>query len=120
MMATTVMQTLALSETAVMLRVYLGPIRSWTNFLTDNIRGRQSVDGLRLLPCGRRGDGKSLRPVYSLQAVKDFIAKVLTSTPEAGKAPIQAAPLAIDPSRSWQHNKFDERGEPITANRSGH
>jgi len=41
------------AETAYLLRQHLGPLRAWADFLTDNIRGRQSVEGITLKPCAK-------------------------------------------------------------------
>lgn len=106
-------QTLPVAEAAFLLRVHLGPLRSWTNFLTDNIRGQQSIAGFKLMPCGRQHDGKAYRPIYATRDVTDFIAKVLAAVPTAGKTPIKPTTLAIDKGRHWWVNKFDKDGAPV-------
>ena len=102
------------ADAAVMLRVKLGDLRSWQDFLADNIRGRQELAGLTLLPCGQvRGPRGCLRPVYSLQALNDFVEKVKAAVPGAGKKPIKTIVLAIDTGRGWKSNTFDEYGLPL-------
>lgn len=110
-------RTLSVSEVAFLLRVKLGPLRSWRDFLTDNIRGQQSIGGHTILPCAQRHDGKSYRPVYAVTDVTEFIAKVRTSVPSAGRTPIKLISLAVDRSRSWRANKFDNDGAPVTCTR---
>jgi hypothetical protein len=105
--------TITLAEAAYLLRAQLGPMRSWSDFLADNIRGKQSVAGHTLLPCARKRDGKSFRPVYSVHDVKTFIAKVLASVSGAGKAAIKQTVLPVDTGRHWKVNRFDQDGSPI-------
>ncbi|MFD1555404.1 hypothetical protein ACFSHT_07130 [Paraburkholderia silviterrae] len=112
-MTTTIVQTISVADAAFMLHVYLGPIRSWTDFLTDNIRGRQSVAGHMLLPCARRHDGKSYRPVYAISDVRAFIEKVRKAIPSAGKTPIKTTALAIDSGVHWRVNRFDRDGASV-------
>lgn len=117
-------RTLTMNDTAVLLRVRLGPLRAWYPFLTDNIRGQQDIHGFRLLPCGkRRGEcsrGKSFQPVYSLSDITQFIENVLLAVPEAGKVPIKPVTLMVDRSRSWRMNRFDVDGMPITTHEKIH
>lgn len=112
-MATTNVQTISLSEAVFILRIRLGPLRNWTNFLNDNIRGMQDVAGHRLLPCGRRHDGRIFRPIYAVADVLAFIEDVLAAVPEAGRKPIQPTTLKIDRGRFWRINKFDKSGAPV-------
>lgn len=100
------------SEAAYMLRVKLGPIRAWADFLADNIRGKQSIQGLTLKPCCRKKIGKAFRPMYALTDIEAFIAKVLKIEPKAGKAPIKPVLLDLDRKKPWRYVKFDEEGEP--------
>lgn len=106
-------QTLSNSETAFLLRAKLGDIRNFGNFLTDCIRDRQNIAGYKLLPAARQHDGRGLRPVYSVAAVQDFIAKVLAAVPAAGKATIKSTVLDIDAKRGWRINKFARDGSPM-------
>lgn len=108
-------QTLSVSEVAFILRARLGPMRNWTNFLTDNIRGCQSVAGLTLMPCGRRHDGKGYRPIYDLADVTAFIEAVKVAVPSAGRVPVRIMALLVDKARNWRINKFDEGGNPVAA-----
>lgn len=102
--------TLPLSDTAVLLRARLGPLRAWYAFLTDNIQGKRSIGGHRLLPCGRQHDGKAFRPIYAVSDIEEFVAKVLASVPTAGKTPIKPTTLTIDSGRHWSLNRFDKGG----------
>lgn len=112
-MTATITTTISVAEAAFMLRVFLGTQRSWTPFLTDNIRGRQDIAGYRLLPCAQQHDGKSYRPVYALEDVKSFIENVRKAIPSTGKTPIKTTALAIDSGRHWRVNKFDCDGAPV-------
>lgn len=106
------MQTISVAEAAFILRAKLGTLRNWTSFLTDNIRGKQSIAGQRLFPCAKKHDGRSYRPVYNVDDVNAFVAKVLSAIPLAGKAPIKPTTLTIDTSKDWKTNKFKEDGTP--------
>lgn len=101
------------SEAAFMLRVRLGPIRAWGNFLADNIRGRQSIYGLTLKPCSQKRVGQAFRPMYAVKSVEKFIADVLAIEPKAGKAPVTPIVLPVEVGRGWRYNKFDEKGAPV-------
>lgn len=116
-MATTIVNTLSLAEVAFLLRARLGPLRNWTNFLTDNIRGRQNVEGHTLRPCGRQHDGTAYRPIYAVPDVMNFINKVLAAVSHAGRAPIKTTTLAIDRGRHWRVNKFDQNGKLVATPR---
>jgi len=102
-----------LPEAAYYLRSHLGPLRNWVNFLTDNIRGKQSIAGHTLTPCIRMQDDRTFRPMYEVQDLKDFVSKVLADVPGAGPAPIKAVTLAVDRTRHWRVNKFDRHGAPV-------
>lgn len=106
-------RTLCVADTALILRARLGPMRSWTNFLTDCIRDRQAIAGQRLMPCGRQHDGKAYRPTYATSDILNFIAKVLAAVPTAGRATIKTKTLPIDTSKHWRLNKFDKNGAPV-------
>lgn len=113
-MTTTIVETMSLPEAAFLLRQKLGPLRNWTDFLTDNIRGQQSIAGLRLLPVAKRRDRSSYRPVYDLTDVMTFIDEVRRAMPSAGAASINTTPLALDRTRHWRTNLFDRDGAPVT------
>jgi hypothetical protein len=108
-------QTISTPETAFLLRAKLGPIRNWLNFLNDNIRGKQSVRGLTLLPCAQKLDSGLYRPVYSVATVKDFIKKVLALESSAGRTPIKITTLAIEDGQGWRVNKFEGDGSPVVS-----
>lgn len=101
------------SEAAYLLRAKLGPIRAWGDFLSDNIRGRQSIHGLTLKPCCRKKIGKGFRPMYAVTDIEAFIAKVMKLEPKAGKAPITPVLLELDRKKPWRFVKFDEEGAPV-------
>lgn len=46
--------TLSKSDTAILLWQKLGDLRVWPDFLADNRRGRQDVEGIVLLSCGKQ------------------------------------------------------------------
>lgn len=110
--------TLLPSDTAVMLRAQLGDLRGWPSFLSDNIRGRQDICGIRLRPCSRRKIGRGWRPIYAVMDIKTFITDVLAAVPSAGKAPFKATILPIDRGRRWQLNRFDKDGKPVPLSRA--
>ncbi|MDR5811192.1 hypothetical protein [Caballeronia sp. LZ019] len=112
-MTAIIVQTISAGETALTLYRYLGTLRNWTNFLGDNIRGEQSIAGCTLMPCARRHDGKSYRPVYAVSDVKAFIENVRKVIPSAGKKTIKTTAVSIDPGRHWRVNKFDRDGAPV-------
>lgn len=70
-------KTISAADTAFLLRAKIGPLRAWSDFLTDNIRGRQDVFGFTLPPACDVYDGRAYRPRYSLKDVNDFIKDVL-------------------------------------------
>ena len=107
-------KTISAAQAAAMLFDKLGALRNWADFLADNIRGKQSINGLELLPCARKHDGKSLRPVYSIDDVKDFIDKVLALESTEGKAPLKPTTLLVDTGKHWTVNKFKGDGSPFT------
>lgn len=106
-------RALSAADTAVMLRAKLGPLRSWPDFLSDNIRGKQHISGHTLLPCSRVKLCRSLQPFYALSDIETFIAEVLADIPEAGKKPLKPITLTIDRHRPWRLNKFNARGAPM-------
>jgi hypothetical protein len=105
--------TLTAAETAFALRVNLGPLRAWTSFLSDNVRGKQDVNGHQLLPCCKRRDKRMFRPAYAVEDVNEFIASVLAAGSGASGVPIRAMTVNIDTAWPWQLNKFDQHGVPV-------
>lgn len=103
---------LTAADTAVVLRAKLGSLRSWPDFLSDNIRGKQCVHGYTLSPCGRKKFKGRYRPMYALSEINAFIDHVLAIEPSAGKRPIKPISLAIDPAKHWKLNRFEEDGSP--------
>jgi hypothetical protein len=100
------------ADTAVFLRARLGPLRSWPDFLTDNIRGKQDIEGYRLLPCCRVR-GRGFRPYYAVADIQEFVSRVMAADRNAGRVPIRAKTLMVDSSLAWRANNFDRHGSPI-------
>lgn len=113
----TSIQTISAADTAFLLRAKLGPLRAWPDFLADNIRHKQNLHGLTLLPCARKQDHRLFRPVYNIKDVERFIDEVLTLDPSAGKVAIQRTALAIDTGCFWKINKFAEDGSAVMLRR---
>ena len=108
--------TVSAAQAAIILYRQLGPIRAWSDFLSDNIRGRQDIMGLTLKPCAMKKDCRAMRPRYSLNEIHDFIEGVKSRMPEAGpEKRIVPVILAIDTARPWRHNKFDATGFRVGA-----
>lgn len=104
--------TISAAEVAFYLRAKLGPIRAWADFLSDNIRERQDINGRRLLPCCRKSDGQAMRPMYALADVEAFVAHVLATVAGAGPQKVQRTTLTIDRRRPWRINRFNKDGSP--------
>jgi hypothetical protein len=98
------------ADAAFLLRVKLGPLRSWPAFLSDCIRGRQQVAGHQLLPCCRRKHGRMFRPAYALKDIEEFVQCVLDDDPGAGKVPLKPDIVIIDTALGWRVNKVDRHG----------
>ncbi len=103
---------LTASETAFYLRFRLGPIRSWSHFLSDCIRGRGGLHGMALMPCCRRRELGCFRPAYALDDVHAFVDAVLATVPGAGKASIKPTVVMIEPALLWRAavNTFEDDG----------
>jgi hypothetical protein len=107
--------TLTQADTAAILRRKLGDLRSWPDFLADNIRGKQNICGHVLMPCCRMKGVTGERPRYSSSDILAFVEKVLRDEPQAGPTPMAPVKLYIDLSRPWHENRFDRRGLPLPA-----
>ena len=97
------------SEVAYMLRLALGPMREWSDALTDMRRDKTDIDGLRLLPTCRLYDGRSWRPGYTAAAIKEFITEIRVRHPEIkAREPIRGFEVDLDPldDRSWVVRKI--------------
>lgn len=105
------MKTVSATEAAYFLMKGLGPLRAWKDFLTDNIRGRQSVSGETLLPCCEQHDGHQYRPRYALSDIKAFVVAVRLRIAE--KCEISPITLDLDPERSWFLRRFDKDGVAV-------
>ena len=110
-MMLTKIKALTPSETTALLRQHLGPLRSWGFFLSDNIRGRQNIAGLTLMPSLRiKNDRGSFCPAYSAAAVMQFIKNVQAVIPAARPTKTRALTVEIDTSIHWRYNKRDQHG----------
>lgn len=110
--------SLSLSQTSYKLSEELGLLRSWTNFLTDNIRGQQHVAGYTLLPCAYVNDGRCDRPFYAISDIEAFVRNVKVAMP--GSCMTLAVPmlLEIDSKRPWRLNLFEKDGKAIVRPRT--
>lgn len=104
-MALITIEVLTAPEAAVILRAALGSIRSWGAFLADNIRGKQHIHELTLMPVGKKKIGRSWRPLYAREEIMRFVADVLAVEPTAGKARIAVFRVTIDTSKGWRENR---------------
>jgi hypothetical protein len=102
------------SETAYYLREKLGPLRAWTDFLTDVRREKNTqVAGHELIPCCRiRGRLGRWSPAYALEDVEEFVTNVLNDAQEAGSTKLVTADVIIAPAASWRAlvNSFNKDG----------
>ncbi|MFM0723422.1 hypothetical protein PQQ53_06985 [Paraburkholderia strydomiana] len=112
-MTAAITPTISRPDTAFILQANLGPLRCWVDFLSDNIRGRQSVAGYTLMPCARQHDGKAYRPVYAVSDVQAFIENVQKAIPSAGRRPIKTTSLSLNRGTDWRVNNFDRDGAPV-------
>jgi hypothetical protein len=96
-------------EVASELRRYLGPLREWSDCLSDMRIGKTTVAGHVLLPIGRVHDGRAWRPAYTAADIARFIRAVRVDVPEAeSNVPARAMTVTIDRSdiRSWKARKL--------------
>lgn len=103
---------LTAGETAYILQHQLGSMRQWRDFLSDNIRGKQGIEGLTLMPRGRLQNQTGYGPAYLLSDIKAFVIAVKAACPHAGKR-ITPVPVQLDTARGWVISKFDKRGHPV-------
>lgn len=110
-MMLTKIKALSTAETTALLRHHLGPLRSWGFFLADNIRGRQSIAGLTLMPSLRLKNAKgSFCPAYSAAVVMKFIKAVQAAVPAARPTKVEALTVEIDTAIGWRYIKRDQDG----------
>ncbi|CAM2189493.1 conserved hypothetical protein [Burkholderia cepacia] len=94
-------------ETAVILRDFLGAMRSWDDALADMRKGKTDVCGHVLTPAVRYHDGRAWRPMYALSAIKAFIRNVHASTTLAvAKQAPQGIVMEFDTGIHWRHQKI--------------
>lgn len=103
-----------LVDTVLYLRIKLGKLRAWDDFLADNRRGKQSIDGLTLEPTCRKKGRFGRTPMYAVRDVQQFVADVLASSPGIKPEPIMASNLDVENLASWRSplNLFDDKGGP--------
>jgi len=73
------------TEVQFALRLGLGPLRAWSDFLADCNRDRTNLFGLQLLPYGTR-KMRAVRPMYCPAEVGDFIRAVWAEEPSLKKS----------------------------------
>ena len=91
------------SETAFILRHHLGPMRAWSDFLSDCIRLKTHLDSHILLPISSVDDGRAKRPVYAVEDIAVFVSQVWRSYPDAKEyVPPKGKLIDIDPSGKYE------------------
>lgn len=91
-------------EVAYALRMALGPLREWSDCLSDMRRGKTDLDGYRLLPTCRIHDGRCWRPGYTAASVVEFIKEIRELHPEIGTRTLpKGFEIEVDPcdGRAW-------------------
>ncbi|MBE7370036.1 hypothetical protein [Ramlibacter pallidus] len=106
---------LTASETQFALRLALGPVRAWSDFLADLAREKPKgvhVRGFKLFPVARRHD-RCERPLYDPAEVAAFISNVWAADPTLRRDWTGVAKLDVEfddePTLSWRMR----RAEPI-------
>lgn len=109
-MSSSATRVMTAPEAATYLRIELGPMKAWADFLADNIRDKQNAGGETVLPCARIRIGRCRRPVYALDDLRKFVDAVRAVEPKARKAPLQTMWLEVDRSVPWfaRSNSFEE------------
>ncbi|MBU9558967.1 hypothetical protein [Burkholderia multivorans] len=101
-------------ETAMILRDFLGAMRSWDDALADMRKGRTDVCGHVLTPAARHYDGRAWRPMYAVSEIKAFIRKVHASTTLAvAKQAPQGFVVEFDTAIHWRHQKITKAPAPV-------
>ena len=101
-------------EVAYIIRKHLGPLRAWSDFLSDNIRGKQNVGGFTLSPCAKMR-GRCKRPMYDVRDVVNFIGNVRAAglaSPEPEK--FVTLDVDLDMETPWFLRIYDTDGKPTT------
>jgi len=103
------------SETALILRELIGPMRSWDDALADMRSGKTDVFGHVLTPATQAHDGRAWRPMYALSAIKAFIRDVHASTTLAVvKQKPQGFVMEFDDAVGWRHQRIAKSPAPAT------
>lgn len=101
-------------ETAMILREFVGAMRSWDDALADMRCGKTDVCGHVLTPAVRHHDGRAWRPMYALSAIKAFIKNVHASTTLAiVKQEPQGVVMEFDDGIGWRHQKIPKAPAPV-------
>ena len=104
-------------ETAALLSRELGTPRAWSDFLADNIRGKQNICGLTLMPCARRKDWRGIyRPVYAVRDILAFVDGV-KKLGLAKPTKIEPMRISIDTKKDWRINCFNMDGKRMKRTR---
>jgi hypothetical protein len=96
-------------EVAYLLRMFLGPLREWGEFLSDCRQLKTTYKGHTILPALRIRDSRNYRPVYLGTDIQIFIKAVLSDCPEA-RTNVKPKSIMVEinllDGLSWQHRKI--------------
>ncbi len=96
-------------EVAYILRQTLGPLREWSECLTDMRLDRTNLDGFQLRPTCRIKISRHWRPGYDAASVAAFIREIRALRPEiATHTPPRGVQVEISPldERAWYLRKL--------------
>lgn len=103
------------AEVAYRLHEAFGTLRCWDDMLADMVRGRTTLCGQQLLPCGYMREGRAVRPMYLIDDFERFLATVRKMLPAA--LPPRWSPQAVfyDPAdgRTWKTRKLEALPPPV-------
>lgn len=96
-------------EVAYILRQALGPLREWSECLTDMRLGRTSLDGFQLRPTCCIKITRHWRPGYDAASIDIFVRAIRALHPEiTTHTPVRGVQVEISPfdERAWSHRKL--------------
>jgi hypothetical protein len=96
-------------EVAFILRQALGPLREWSECLTDMRLDRTSLDGFQLRPTCSIKISHHWRPGYDAANIAAFVREIRALHPEiATHTPVRGVQVEISPfdERAWRHRKL--------------
>lgn len=96
-------------EVAYILRQTLGPLREWSECLTDMRLDRTSLDGFQLLPTCRIKVSRHWRPGYNAANIDAFVREIRALHPEiTTHTPVRGVQVEISPfdERAWYLRKL--------------